>query len=86
MNKFDRWEKCARYLTDFNGSKFQCRNSDDNGDIGIFFEKYSCNGLKYTLRKRFDGDSWGHGIPFKTIKECKEYSEKYFLNKVEESV
>jgi len=86
MKQFDGWKKSEKHLTYFNGCKYERRNLEGNGDIGIFLERYNVNGCKYTLRKRPDGDSWGHGIRFSTIKECKVHADKYFLNKVEESV
>jgi len=86
MRKLDGWHKAPEYLTDFNGLKYERRNIRDNGDLGIFNERYTCNGCKYTLRSRPDGSSWGDGIPLTTIKECKEYAEKHFLDIVEESV
>lgn len=58
MKKVDGWDKSPQYLTDFNGSKYERRNSEDNGDIGIFVERYNFNGCKYTLRKRPDGWYW----------------------------
>ena len=84
MNGMEGWSKVSRCLTEFNGLKYDRRNSDNTGDIGIFNERYSYQGCKWSLRKRRDGDCWGHGIPLSSMKACKEYAEKYFL-KVKES-
>jgi len=73
------WTKAPVYLTQFNGLKYERRNLDNTGDIGIFNERYSFNGCKWTVRKRPDGDSWGHGIPLPTMRACREHAEKYFL-------
>ncbi len=86
MRKLDGWDNAPEHLTYFNGLKYERRNLEDNGDLGMFKERYLCNGCKYSLRKRPDGDGWGFGIPFTTIKECIEHADKYFLNKVEEIV
>lgn len=84
MNVMEVWNKADVSLTQFNGLKYIRRNSDNTGDIGIFKERHSYMGCNWSVRKRRDGDCWGHGIPLSSMKACKEYAEKYFL-KVEES-
>lgn len=80
----DGWNKVARHLTEFNGLKYDRRNLDNTGDIGIFKELHSLMGCGWSVRKRRDGDSWDWGIHLSSMKACREHAEKYFL-KVKES-
>jgi hypothetical protein len=75
-----KWKKALEVVTRFNGLKLECRNKENNGDIGIFKEKYTVIGCKYTLRQRPDGAlNWDSGLRFKSMKECKVMAEiKYF--------
>ena len=70
-----KWNKADAGMRKFNGLALSCRNAADDGDIGIFCERYSYNGKRWAIRKRPDGDSWNFPYPFKTQKDAKEFVE-----------
>ena len=80
MKVMEGWNKAPRHLTEFNGLKYERRNLDNTGDIGIFKERHCYMGCGWSVRKRPDGDCWDWGIHLSSMKACKEYAEKYFLN------
>jgi len=95
MSTNDGWKRVSSGLSKFNGLKYQRRNREDNGDVGIFEEIHAIMSLKYSVRKSLDSEEdWNIGIRFGTIEECKAFAEKHYFNqndemaekKIEESV
>ncbi|MHC4180232.1 MAG: hypothetical protein ACYSWU_22230 [Planctomycetota bacterium] len=74
------WNKAPRFLTDFNGLK--CSLVIGNTEWGVFSERYSYQGCKWTTRQRpLDEhgeplDCWGHGTPFATKREAVDHIER----------
>lgn len=73
-----QWQKTTKSLQYFNG----CMQTVIVGDkeLGVFKERYSCQGMKWRIRSRpmKDGkviDSWSVGTPFYTKKEAVTFVE-----------